>query len=334
MDAAPWAQAALWPLLLQPLPLAVLGLCVGSFLNVVVYRLPCMLERRWWQDVALQLGDAGSHARVLGRPPGAALADVAGALQGALRELPALTLSRPRSHCPHCGTAIAWHDNVPVLGWLKRRGRCAVCRAPIAARYPLLELGTGLLWAALGLRFEGQPQALLWCALASALLALALIDWDTQLLPDGLTLPVMWGGMVAATVGWIPLPAHQSLLGAVAGYLCLWLPFWAFKLATGEGAGHPPWSVAHWAARAASGKEGMGHGDFKLLAALGACLGVWLVLPMLLWASVLGTVAALLLRRRGALPADGRMPFGPFLASAGLAAMLLGPHQVLRWLLA
>ncbi|WP_066338501.1 prepilin peptidase [Azohydromonas lata] len=326
-------DASLWPLLLQPLPLAVLGLCVGSFLNVVVYRLPLMLERRWWQDVALQLGDAGSHERLFGRAPAAALADVAGALQGELQRLPLLTLSRPRSHCPQCGTPIAWHDNLPVLGWLKRRGRCAACGEPIAVRYPLLELATGLLWAALGLRFQGQPQALLWCALASALLALALIDWDTQWLPDALTLPLAWAGLVAATAGWIPLPPHQSMWGAVAGYLSLWLLYWAFRLATGQGAGHPPWSAAHWAARAASGREGLGFGDFKLLAALGAWLGVWLIVPMLLWASLLGTVAALL-RRRAALGADGRMPFGPFLASAGLAVLLVGPHRVLHWLLA
>jgi leader peptidase (prepilin peptidase)/N-methyltransferase len=171
--------------ILHAVPLALLGLFVGCILNVVVYRLPRMLERQWWQDAAAQLADSDSHARTLGLAPSPALAQGAGALQQALDALPALSLSRPGSHCPHCGTPIAWHDNLPLLGWLKRRGRCAACAAPISPRYPLVEAGTALLFAAVGAHFQGQAVALLWCAVTAVLLAAALIDWDTTLLPDG-----------------------------------------------------------------------------------------------------------------------------------------------------
>nr|WP_310734570.1 A24 family peptidase [Azohydromonas caseinilytica] len=297
--------------LLHPLPLALLGLCIGSFLNVVVHRLPRMLERQWWQDVAQQLADADSHARTLGRAPAPVLADSAGALQQALDALPALTLSRPRSQCPHCGAPIAWHDNLPLLGWLKRRGRCAACGGRIALRYPLLELGTAALFAAIGARFEAQPLALLWCAVAATLLALALIDWDTTLLPDALTLPLLWAGLVAAALDWT-LPLPQALWGAVAGYGSLWSVYWLFKLATG--------------------KEGMGYGDFKLMAALGAWFGAWMIIPILLMASLLGAVVGIGMKLTHSLRDGVYVPFGPFLAGAGLVVMLAGTRAVLGWM--
>ncbi|WP_305765083.1 prepilin peptidase [Azohydromonas lata] len=293
------------------MPLALLGLCIGSFLNVVAHRLPLMLERNWWQDVAEQLTDADSHARTLGHAPAPQLADSAGTLRQALDALPALTLSRPASRCPHCGTPIAWHDNLPLLGWLKRRGRCAACAAPISLRYPLVEAGTALVFTAIGARFTGEPQALLWCAVAATLLAAALIDWDTTLLPDGLTLPLLWAGLVAAALGWT-LPLAQSLWGAVAGYGSLWSVYWLFKLATG--------------------KEGMGYGDFKLLAALGAWFGAWMILPMLLMASVLGAAVGIAMKLRHSLREGQYVPFGPFLAGAGLAAMLAGKGTLLGWM--
>jgi leader peptidase (prepilin peptidase)/N-methyltransferase len=270
-----------------------------------------MLERRWWQDVADQLADAESHTRTLGRAPAPMLADSAGALQQALSALPALTLSRPGSRCPHCATPIAWHDNLPLLGWLKRRGRCAACAAPISPRYPLVEGGTALLFAAIGAHFSGQPLALLWCAVAAALLAAALIDWDTTLLPDTLTLPLLWAGLVVAALGWT-LPLTQSLWGAVAGYGSLWSVYWLFKLATG--------------------KEGMGYGDFKLMAALGAWFGIWMIIPMLLMASVLGAVVGIAMKLRHSLREGRYVPFGPFLAGAGLVVMLAGTGPILGWM--
>ncbi len=271
-----------------------------------------MLERQWWQDVAEQLGDADSHARTLGRAPAPLLADSAGALRQALDALPALTLSRPRSRCPHCAAPIAWHDNLPLLGWLKRRGRCAACGARIALRYPLVEGGTALLFAAIGAHFEGQAVALLWCAVAAALLAAALIDWDTTLLPDALTLPLLWAGLVAAALGWTALPLSQSLWGAVAGYLSLWSVYWIFKLATG--------------------KEGMGYGDFKLMAALGAWFGAWMIIPMLLLASLLGAVVGIGMKLNHSLREGRYVPFGPFLAGAGLMAMLAGARTMQGWI--
>ena len=276
--------------LLSPPVLALLGLCIGSFLNVVIHRLPPMLERGWKIDSAEMLGLDPAKAA----PP----ADP-------------ITLSRPRSRCPSCGHAIAWHENIPLFSYLRLGGKCSACKTRISPRYPLVELLTAMLFAAIGWRFGPQPAALLWCALVAVLVALAGIDWDTTLLPDNLTLPLLWAGLVASAFGWtIPLP--EALWGAVAGYLSLWSVYWMFKLATG--------------------KEGMGHGDFKLLAALGAWLGWQMILPVVLGASVIGAVVGLVMKSSGALREGRYVPFGPFLAGAGLAVMFAGTPRVLDWL--
>jgi leader peptidase (prepilin peptidase)/N-methyltransferase len=193
------------------------------------------------------------------------------------------------------------------------RGRCAGCKAPIGLRYPLVELGTALLFAALGWRLGPQWTTLLWCGTAAVLLALALIDWDTTVLPDALTLPLLWAGLVAAALGWLPgLSLELSLWGAVAGYGSLWAVYWLFKLATG--------------------KEGMGYGDFKLLAALGAWLGWKAILPVVLTASVIGAVVGLVMKATGSLREGRFVPFGPFLAGGGMAVMLIGLPRVLDWM--
>ena len=196
-------------LLLSPYSLALLGLCIGSFLNVVIHRLPLMLERGWKRESAELLGvkveDDGE----------------------------ALTLSRPRSRCPSCKHPIGWRENLPVLSYLALRGRCASCRTPISARYPFVEILTGVLFGLIGWRFGAQPVALLWCAFAAVLVALAGIDWDTTLLPDDMTMPLLWAGLVAAAVGWT-IPLGDALWGAVAGYLSLWSVYWLFKLTTGS----------------------------------------------------------------------------------------------------
>jgi len=272
--------------LLSPFVLALLGLCVGSFLNVVIHRLPLMLERSWKIDSAEILGIT-------------------------VEEQPALTLSRPRSRCPTCGHAIAWHENIPVLSFLWLRGRCSACKTPISRRYPLIELLTGVLFAAIGWRIGATPMALLWCAFAAALVALAGIDWDTTLLPDSLTLPLLWAGLVASALGWT-IPLTDALWGSVAGYLSLWSVYWLFKLTTG--------------------KEGMGFGDFKLLAALGAWLGLTMVLPVVLAASVLGAIVGIAMKMASTLREGRYVPFGPFLAGAGMVVLLAGPSRVLGWL--
>ena len=272
--------------LLSPWALLLLGLCIGSFLNVVVHRLPLMLERGWKHESAELLGVKVEASE-------------------------ALSLIRPRSRCPACGKGIAWHQNIPVLSFLWLRGRCAACKTRIAARYPLVEIATGALFALLGLRFGAVPVVLLWCAFTATLVALAAIDWDTTLLPDNLTLPLLWAGLVASALGWT-IPLNDALWGTVVGYLSLWSVYWLFKLTTG--------------------KEGMGFGDFKLLAALGAWLGLKMILPIVLGASLLGALVGLGMKFSGSLREGRYVPFGPFLAGAGLVVLLAGQTRVLVWL--
>ena len=275
--------------LFSPPVLALLGLCIGSFLNVVIHRLPVMLERGWKRDSAEMLGVKVDESETAA----------------------ALSLSRPRSRCPSCGHPIAWHENIPVFSYLRLRGRCSACKTRISPRYPFVEILTGVLFAAVGWRFGAQPTVLLWCAFAAVLVALAGIDWDTTLLPDNLTLPLLWAGLVSAALGWT-IPPASALWGAVAGYVSLWAVYWLFKLTTG--------------------KEGMGYGDFKLLAALGAWLGAQMILPIVLAASVLGAAVGIGMKLSSALREGRYVPFGPFLAGAGIVVMLAGPTRVLDWL--
>lgn len=272
--------------LLSPWSLGLLGLAIGSFLNVVIHRLPQMMERAWKLEGAELLGIA---------PP----------------DLPAISLSRPASRCPHCGHGIRWFENIPVLSWLVLQGRCSACKAPISPRYPLVELATGALFAAIGWRFGPMPAVLAWCLFAAVLVALSGIDWDTTLLPDSLTLPLLWAGIVAAAAGWT-LPLATAVWGAVFGYLVLWSIYWLFKLTTG--------------------KEGMGAGDFKLLAALGAWLGWQMLLPIVLGASLIGAVVGIGMKLSGALREGRFVPFGPFLAGAGLVVLFAGGERVMDWL--
>lgn len=266
--------------------LALVGLCIGSFLNVVIYRLPLRLEREWKAESAEFL-----DVKV---------------------DLPEpVTLSHPRSRCPSCGHAITWYENIPVVSYLVLRGRCSACKARISPRYPLIELATGALFAAVAWRFGEQPVAWVWCGFVAMLIAMAGIDWDTTLLPDNLTLPLLWAGLVASTLGWtVPLP--QAIWGAVAGYLSLWV-------------------VANVHARL-RGEMGMGNGDFKLLAALGAWLGIKMLLPVVLGASLVGAVVGIVLKLTGGLREGKYVPFGPFLAGGGLVVMLAGPERVAGWL--
>ncbi|HEX2011782.1 MAG TPA: A24 family peptidase [Roseateles sp.] len=299
--------------LLSPYGLGALGLCIGSFLNVVAHRLPQMMERQWLAEAGEQLGDSAELQRCgLAKPQADKLAGAAQDLSRRLEEMPALGISRPRSRCPSCGHQLAWHENLPLLGWLRLGGRCAACKTRISARYPLIELATGLLFAAIAWRFGAQPSSLLWCGFAACLVVLAAIDWDTTLLPDSLTLPLLWAGLAAALLGWIPVSLSSSLTGAMVGYLSLWSIYWLFKLSTG--------------------KEGMGYGDFKLLAALGAWLGWQMVLPIVLGASLIGAIVGIAMKLSSALREGRYVPFGPFLAGGGLVVLFAGPERVLSWL--
>ena len=268
-----------------------LGLMIGSFLNVVIYRLPIILERDWRAQAADLLpstGDATSPAAPLEH----------------------FTLSTPRSACPKCKAPITALQNVPVVSWLVLRGRCASCKAKISARYPVVELATGVLSAWVAWHFAFGASAACALLVTWALIALTGIDIDHQLLPDNITLPLMWAGLLAAVVvgpvagAALPVAPKDAIIGAAAGYISLWLVFHAFKLVTG--------------------KEGMGYGDFKLFAALGAWLG-WKVLPMVIVLSAAtGAVLGILMIALQGRDRRAPMPFGPYLAAAGWLAMMYG----------
>ncbi|MBP8286257.1 MAG: prepilin peptidase [Rhodoferax sp.] len=262
-----------------------LGLLIGSFLNVVVYRLPLIMQAQWRAECA----------------------DLSGT---PLPESPAFNLVVPRSRCPHCNHQLSWFDNVPVLSYLLLRGQCRYCQASISLRYPAVELATAVLFSYCGWRFGLTIQALLWSGFAASLLTLALIDWDTTLLPDDITLPLLWAGLVAAAAGMSTLALGDAVWGAVGGYLSLWLVYWGFKLATG--------------------KEGMGFGDFKLFAALGAWFGWQALVPIILMASVIGALVGIAMKFSSGLREGGYVPFGPFLAGAGLTVMVTGPQALLQ----
>lgn len=274
------------------LAFSALGLVVGSFLNVVIYRLPVMLERHWARDCAEFMADDA-------------------ALPAKLPDAELFNLMHPRSRCPQCLHPIAWYRNIPVLSYLTLRGLCSACQARISPRYPLVELACAGLFYLCVQRWGASATALAWSGFSAALLALALIDWDTTLLPDDITLPLMWAGLILAALQLSPgVSLNDAVWGAALGYVSLWSVYWVFKKLTG--------------------KEGMGYGDFKLLAALGAWFGWTALLPIVLMASLLGAVVGLLLKWRGSLREGGYVPFGPFLAAAGFTALFWGPQAILR----
>jgi len=272
----------------------ILGLLIGSFLNVVIHRLPRMMERQWAAECAQYAQDAGLQA-----PTAQTMAEPA-----------VFNLLTPRSRCPSCGHEVRWYENIPVLSYLGLRGRCSGCGTRISARYPLVELATAALFYACAMRWGWSFTTLAWCGFSAALVTLTLIDWDTTLLPDDITLPLLWGGLLCATLGWTTVPLHDAVIGAAAGYLSLWLVYWGFKLATG--------------------KEGMGYGDFKLFAALGAWFGWQALVPIILLASVIGAIVGIGMKLASSLREGKYVPFGPFLAGGGLAAMLWGPGRIMQ----
>ena len=261
----------------------VFGLLVGSFLNVVIYRFPKMLERQW----------AAECADFSGQP---------------LAEEAPFNLLVPRSRCRNCGHVIRWYENIPVVSWLALRGKCSECGTPIGLRYPVVELVTAAFFALCAYRWGLTAQAAAWAAFSALLICLFLIDMDTQILPDDLNYALLWLGLLAAAVGWT-VPLKSAVWGAALGYGVFWAIFQAFKLATG--------------------KEGMGYGDFKLLAALGAWLGAEYLLAIILLSSIVGAAIGIVLLVVGKLAhKDIPMPFGPYLAGAGLVCLVLSPAAV------
>ncbi len=265
----------------------VMGLLVGSFLNVVIHRLPLIMERSWKQEAREVL------------------------------ELPAedsdgiFNLVTPRSRCPKCSHAISWHENIPVFSWLALRGKCKGCKTPISKRYPIIELVSGALAGLCAWHFGYGPWLVFTLFATWVLLAAAMIDADTTLLPDSLNYWLLWAGLLAAVMGVSPVSLSDAVIGAMAGYLSLWSVYWLFKLITG--------------------KEGMGYGDFKLLAALGAWVG-WQYLPVIiLLSSVVGLVFAIAIMLFSGEKRT-QIPFGPYLATAGWIALLWGDSIVSSYL--
>jgi leader peptidase (prepilin peptidase)/N-methyltransferase len=257
---------------------ALFGLLIGSFLNVVVYRLPVMAQRELDNYIAHEAG----------------------------KELPhpdRFNLMVPRSACPHCGHRITALENIPIVSWLFLRGKCSACKAPISPRYPVVEAVTGLLSAVLIWHFGSGWLGLASLVFAYFLISMTLIDYDTKTLPDDLTYPLLWLGLLINLDGTI-VPLRDAVIGAMAGYVSLWAVYWLFKLATG--------------------KEGMGYGDFKLLAALGAWMG-WTMLPtIIILSSVVGAIVGIGLIVFARRDRNNPIPFGPYLAAAGMIALLYG----------
>jgi leader peptidase (prepilin peptidase)/N-methyltransferase len=257
---------------------ALFGLLIGSFLNVVAYRLPVMAQRELDNYIAHEAG----------------------------KELPhpdRFNLMVPRSACPHCGHRISALENIPVVSWLFLRGKCSACKAPISARYPIVEAVTGLLSAVLVWNLGSGWLGLAGLAFTYFLIAMTLIDYDTKTLPDDLTYPLLWLGLLINLNGTI-VPLRDAVIGAMAGYVSLWAVYWLFKLVTG--------------------KEGMGYGDFKLLAALGAWMG-WAMLPtIIILSSVVGAIVGISLIVFARRDRNNPIPFGPYLAAAGMIALLYG----------
>lgn len=262
-----------------------LGMLIGSFLNVVIYRMPKMMERQWADECAALAGSEPKPA-------------------------PSYNLWMPRSACTHCGHQIRWYENLPVISYLALQGKCSSCSSHIPLRYPLIEIATGGLFAACFAKWGFTPEALAWSTFSAILLTLAVIDWDTTLLPDDLTLPLLWIGLCSAALGWTATGLAEAFWGAVAGYLSLWLVFWGFKLATG--------------------KDGMGYGDFKLFAALGAWFGWQALVPIILMSSVVGAVIGIVMKLSSKLREGGYIPFGPFLAVGGFTALWVSPEKMLE----
>ena len=277
------ATAAIWAA-------AVVGLLVGSFLNVVVHRLPRMLERRWTQEATAYLSARGAHS-----------ADDTGSRYD---------LWMPGSACPHCHHRLRWWENLPVVSWLLLKGRCHACGHPIGLRYPLVELATAGLFALCTSRWGLGPIALAWAVFGATVLALALIDWDTTLLPDDLTLPLVWAGVLASALGWTGTALAASVWGAAGGYLFLWVVAHGFRVVTGQ--------------------HGMGEGDFKLLAALGAWFGAPMLLPLVLLSSAMGAVAGLAMKATIGLVDGKYVQFGPWLGAAAGIVLAIGPERLTR----
>jgi leader peptidase (prepilin peptidase)/N-methyltransferase len=270
----------------------VIGLLIGSFLNVVIYRLPLMMEREWKAECRLILEQESNTA-----PPEA--------------NQPAFNLAQPGSHCPGCNSAIKPWQNIPVISYLLLKGQCSNCKTSISVRYPIIEAVTGLMSGIIAWQLGANPQMLAALFFTWCLISLTMIDADHKLLPDQITLPLLWAGLLVNSFGMF-VPLYDAVWGAIGGYLSLWSVFWLFKILTG--------------------KEGMGYGDFKLLAALGAWMGWQSLLVIILLSSIVGAVVGSIMLIASKQGRNTTIPFGPYLAAAGWIAFLWGDQIIQTYL--
>lgn len=285
IDITTAMQSHLWFYLTT---IGLVSLCIGSFLNVVIYRLPLMMQKEWQTECRLLLADELTSPK---------------AKQTTSQTTDTFNLVKPNSCCPKCKVAIKPWQNIPIFSWVFLKGKCATCDNPISVRYPLVEAITAILSLVVAYTFGATEQALLYIVVTWALVALTFIDIDHMLLPDQLTLPLLWLALIASVMGYTIAPS-DAIIGAACGYLSLWSVFWLFKLITG--------------------KEGMGYGDFKLLAVFGALLGWQSLLTIILLSSVVGAVIGIALLSIQGKDKATPIPFGPYLAIAGWIAMLWG----------
>lgn len=285
IDISNAMQANLWFYLTT---VGLVSLCIGSFLNVVIYRLPVMMQKEWQTECRLLLADELTSPKTE---------------QTTSQNTDTFNLVKPNSCCPKCKAAIKPWQNIPIFSWLFLKGKCATCDNPISVRYPIIEAITAILSLVVAYTFGATEQALLYIVVTWALVALTFIDIDHMLLPDQLTLPLLWLALIASVLGYTIAPS-DAIIGAACGYLSLWSVFWLFKLITG--------------------KEGMGYGDFKLLAVFGALLGWQSLLIIILLSSVVGAVIGIALLSIQGKDKATPIPFGPYLAIAGWITMLWG----------
>lgn len=279
---------------LFPLFATLFGLLIGSFLNVVIYRLPIMMEKEWKKECIECFPDLNPESKASKKSTNEEV----------------FNLSIPRSRCPKCNTQIKFYDNIPVISWLLLKGKCRQCSTPISFRYPAIELLSGAMCFTVSYLLPFSYFAIAAVLFTLVLIALTFIDIDTMLLPDQITLPLLWSGLYLALVGWSSVSLIDSVIGAMAGYLILWSIYWGFKLLTG--------------------KEGMGYGDFKLLAAIGAWLG-WQQLPLVvLVSSIVGAIIGIIMLKSQKKGLDKAIPFGPYLAIAGWICLLWG-EKIGQW---
>lgn len=286
-----WAEA---PTEFWLLTITILSLCVGSFLNVVIYRIPKILEYQWHKECR-EICNINSNINS----------------ENNVNNIQKISLSKPDSSCPNCNHKIKFYENIPVLSYIFLGGKCSQCKQKISLRYPFVELLTAALSLLCIYYFGVSSKGFASVVFIWFLIALTFIDFDTQLLPDNLTFPLLWLGLIVNLQNTF-VPISDAVIGAIVGYLSLWLVFWIFKLLTG--------------------KEGMGYGDFKLLSALGAWLGWQMILPIILMSSLVGAVVGISLIVMSKLGKDVPIPFGPYLAGGGVLALFFGDTILQIWL--